>query len=91
MGPGGGLASGSQVNLTALHMPDKLYPSCTILAIAHKARAPTNMAEPEKDLEKLRQEQAKEDADLLADLDKESKEFDKVLRHSSICLGTRQD
>ena len=36
------------------------------------------MAEPEKDLEKLRKEQEKEDADLLADLDKESKEFDKV-------------
>lgn len=36
------------------------------------------MAEPEKDLDKLREEQAKDDADILADLDKESKEFDKV-------------
>ena len=36
------------------------------------------MAEPEKDLEKPRKEQEKDDADLLADLDKESKEFDKV-------------
>lgn len=35
------------------------------------------MAEPEKDLKKLEAEQAKEDADLLASLDKESKEFDK--------------
>ena len=36
------------------------------------------MAKPEKDLTKLREEQAEDDADLLADLDKESKEFDKV-------------
>lgn len=36
------------------------------------------MAEPEKDLEKLRKEQEQDDADLLADLDKETKEFDKV-------------
>ncbi|KAK5121488.1 hypothetical protein LTR85_005321 [Meristemomyces frigidus] len=35
------------------------------------------MAEPEKDLKKLEAEQAKDDADLLASLDKESKEFDK--------------
>ena len=36
------------------------------------------MAEPEKDLKKLEAAQAKEDSDLLASLDKESKEFDKV-------------
>lgn len=36
------------------------------------------MADPEKDLDKLRKEQEKEDADVLASLDKESKEFDKV-------------
>ncbi|KAK4544356.1 hypothetical protein LTR36_004247 [Oleoguttula mirabilis] len=35
------------------------------------------MAAPEKDLKKLEAEQAKDDADLLASLDKESKEFDK--------------
>ncbi|KAK3714994.1 DnaJ sub C member 8 [Vermiconidia calcicola] len=35
------------------------------------------MAEPEKDLDKLRAEQAKDDVDILAELDKESKEFDK--------------
>jgi hypothetical protein len=36
------------------------------------------MGEPEKDLDKLREEQAEDDADLLAALDKESKEFDKA-------------
>ncbi len=36
------------------------------------------MAEPERDLKKLEAEQAKENADLLASLEKESKEFDKV-------------
>ena len=36
------------------------------------------MAEPTKDLEKLREEQAKDDVDVLADLDRESKEFDKA-------------
>ncbi|KAF2482974.1 DnaJ domain-containing protein [Neohortaea acidophila] len=35
------------------------------------------MGEPEKNLDKLREEQAEDDADLLAELDKESKEFDK--------------
>ena len=40
--------------------------------------ATTKMAEPEKDLDKLREEQAKDDSDILADLDKESKEFDKA-------------
>jgi len=39
------------------------------------------MALPEKDLKKLEAEQAKEDADLLASLDKESKEFDKVSQY----------
>ena len=38
----------------------------------------STMAKPEKNLTKLREEQAEDDADLLADLDKESKEFDKV-------------
>jgi len=41
------------------------------------------MAEPEKDLGKLRKEQEKDDADILADLDKESKEFDKVTLQST--------
>ena len=41
------------------------------------------MAEPEKDLKKLEVEQAKEDADLLASLDKEAKEFDKVIHIQS--------
>lgn len=36
------------------------------------------MAEPERDLEKLSKEQAKEDAAFLDNLEKESKEFDKV-------------
>ncbi|KAM0717454.1 hypothetical protein Q7P37_007306 [Cladosporium fusiforme] len=35
------------------------------------------MAEPEKDLDALRKEQEKEDADLLDDLERESKQFDK--------------
>jgi len=35
------------------------------------------MAEPTRDLKKLEEEQAKDDADVLADLDKQSKEFDK--------------
>lgn len=38
------------------------------------------MAEPQRDLEKLRAEQEKEDADLLDVLEKESKAFDKVGR-----------
>ena len=59
------------------------------------------MAEPEKDFDKLREEQAQDDADLLADLDKETKEFDKVAQshvaHYSPMLmnfsglGDRQD
>jgi hypothetical protein len=36
------------------------------------------MAEPERNLDKLRAEQEKDDADILAELDKSSKEFDKV-------------
>lgn len=36
------------------------------------------MAEPQKDLEKLRAEQEKEDEDLLYELERESKAFDKV-------------
>ena len=36
------------------------------------------MAEPTKDLDKLRKEQELEDAAILAELDKESKEFDKA-------------
>jgi len=36
------------------------------------------MAEPEKDLKKLEAEQAREDASLLANLDKEAKEYDKA-------------
>lgn len=36
------------------------------------------MGEPEKDLDKLRKEQEKDDTDLLAELDKEGREFDKV-------------
>ena len=46
------------------------------------------MAEPEKDLAKLSKEQEKEDAAFLANLEKESKEFDKVciLRLQSVAL-----
>jgi hypothetical protein len=36
------------------------------------------MADPQKDLEKLRAEQEKDDADILDELEKESKAFDKV-------------
>jgi hypothetical protein len=36
------------------------------------------MAEPQKDLDKLRAEQEKDDADILDELEKESKAFDKV-------------
>jgi DnaJ family protein C protein 8 len=38
----------------------------------------TAMAEPQKDLDKLRAEQEKDDADILDELEKESKAFDKV-------------
>ena len=38
------------------------------------------MAEPQRDLDKLRAEQEKEDADILDDLERESKAFDKVGR-----------
>jgi len=36
------------------------------------------MAEPQKDFDKLRAEQEKDDADILDELEKESKAFDKV-------------
>lgn len=36
------------------------------------------MAAPEKNLDALRKEQEKDDADILDDLEKESKAFDKV-------------
>jgi hypothetical protein len=36
------------------------------------------MAEPQRDLDKLRAEQEKDDADILDELEKESKAFDKV-------------
>lgn len=36
------------------------------------------MGEPSRDLEQLRKEQEADDGDLLAELDKESKEYDKV-------------
>ena len=39
------------------------------------------MTAPEKDLDKLREEQALDDADILAELEKESKAFDKVGKH----------
>ena len=45
------------------------------------------MAEPEKDFEKLRKEQEKEDAGLLAELDKEVKLFDKVRSYAMISLS----
>jgi hypothetical protein len=43
------------------------------------------MAEPQRDLDKLRAEQEKEDADILDDLEKESKAFDKVRSSSLNC------
>lgn len=36
------------------------------------------MADPQRDLEKLRKEQEKDDAEILDELEKESKAFDKV-------------
>lgn len=36
------------------------------------------MAEPQRDLDKLRAEQEKDNADILDELEKESKAFDKV-------------
>ena len=47
------------------------------------------MAEPEKNLDKLREEQAKDDGDILAELDKESKEFDKVASINLVILSDR--
>jgi hypothetical protein len=44
------------------------------------------MAEPQRDLDKLRAEQEKEDADILDDLEKESKAFDKVSSSSLTVL-----
>lgn len=42
-------------------------------------RLPTaSMAEPTKDLDKLREEQVQDDADILAEIDKQEREFDKV-------------
>lgn len=40
------------------------------------------MAEPQKDLDALRKEQEKDDADILDELEKESKQFDKVRQAS---------
>ena len=40
------------------------------------------MGEPERDLDKLTKEQEKEDAEVLEELDRESKKFDKVRRRS---------
>ena len=40
------------------------------------------MAEPEKDLKKLEKEQELQDAAFLANLEKDSKEFDKVIYES---------
>lgn len=45
----------------------------------------TIMAEPQKDLDKLRAEQEKDDADILDELEKESKAFDKVGRAGVTC------
>jgi len=42
------------------------------------------MAEPQKDLDKLRAEQEKDDADILDELEKESKAFDKV---GDLCIA----
>ena len=44
------------------------------------------MAEPQKDLDKLRAEQEKDDADILDELEKESKAFDKVGRPDVACF-----
>jgi hypothetical protein len=48
------------------------------LSTSHPPQQQITMAEPQRDLEKLRAEQEKEDADILDDLEKESKAFDKV-------------
>jgi len=46
----------------------------------------TTMAEPQRDLDKLRAEQEKDDADILDELEKESKAFDKVGKpHGARC------
>lgn len=47
-------------------------------------KAPTKPPEPEKDLEKLSKEQELEDAAFLDNLEKESKEFDKVKSHAQL-------
>lgn len=47
------------------------------------------MAEPQKNLEKLRAEQEKEDEDLLYELERESKAFDKVTIHLIAKSSTR--
>jgi len=41
------------------------------------------MAEPQRDFEKLREEEEKEDKDIFDELEKESKAFDKVTQGSS--------
>lgn len=43
------------------------------------------MAEPQRDLDKLRVEQEKDNADILDELEKESKAFDKVGRPHIAC------
>lgn len=61
--------------LTLTAVSSIIYLDKTILA---------TMGEPEKDLAKLTKEQALEDAAFLDNLDKESREFDKV----SLCAHT---
>lgn len=61
---------------TGPHTPPTSNPLCSSFQVLNASF--DIMAEPEKNLDKLREEQAEDDADLLADLDKESKEFDKV-------------
>jgi len=41
------------------------------------------MAEPQRDFEKLREEEEKDDKDIFDDLEKESKAFDKVTQDPS--------
>jgi len=43
------------------------------------------MAEPQRDLDKLRVEQEKDDADILDELERDSKTFDKVGRDVARC------
>ena len=78
-----GIALNSETTSTRLNKANDEFENVTADRLFN-----LTMGEPQKDLEKLRQEQAKEDANVLDELDRESKEFDKV---NHICCTSKRN